>query len=156
MGSRQPAIMSTASASALALNNRDNEEDRENFREAFKAFDWNNSGNISYSNLQAAMRRCGHNPTDIEVSDIINKIHDDTGSLDLQEFYKIMERRTRELDPETGYKECFRVFSKDQDGCITAEEMKYVGSLSCWIMFMLYSRFVLMHLPGKITYKEID
>ena len=30
---------------------------------------------------QAAMRRCGHNPTDIEVSDIINKIHDDTGSL---------------------------------------------------------------------------
>ena len=27
------------------------------------------------------MRRCGHNPTDIEVSDIINKIHDDTGSL---------------------------------------------------------------------------
>ena len=51
-----------------------------------------------------------------------------------------MEKRTRELDPETGYKvrvmvlsasselvspqECFRVFSKDQDGCITAEEMK--------------------------------
>ena len=31
--------------------------------------------------FQAAMRRCGHNPTDIEVSDIINKIHDDTGSL---------------------------------------------------------------------------
>ena len=30
------------------------------------------------------MRRCGHNPTDIEVSDIINKIHNDTGSLDLQ------------------------------------------------------------------------
>ena len=30
------------------------------------------------------MRRCGHNPTDIEVSDIINKIHDDSGSLDLE------------------------------------------------------------------------
>ena len=30
------------------------------------------------------MRRCGHNPTDIEVSDIINKIHNDTGSLDEQ------------------------------------------------------------------------
>ena len=27
------------------------------------------------------MRRCGHNPTDIEVADIINKVHDDTGSL---------------------------------------------------------------------------
>lgn len=34
-----------------------------------------------------------------------------------------------------------------------------VGSalLSLWrIMCILYSRFVLMHLPGKITYKEID
>ena len=48
------------------------------------------------------------------------------------------------MDPETGYKvdnidiimspilsiyswqECFRVFSKDQDGCITADEMKFV------------------------------
>ena len=30
------------------------------------------------------MRRCGHNPTDIEVSDIINKIHDDTGSLSFE------------------------------------------------------------------------
>ena len=30
------------------------------------------------------MRRCGHNPTDIEVSDIINKIHDDTGSLNFE------------------------------------------------------------------------
>jgi Ca2+-binding EF-hand superfamily protein len=31
--------------------------------------------------LQAVMRRCGHNPTDIEVADIINKVHDETGSL---------------------------------------------------------------------------
>ena len=30
------------------------------------------------------MRRCGHNPTDIEVSDIINKIHDESGSLDFE------------------------------------------------------------------------
>ena len=34
--------------------------------------------------LQDAMRRCGHNPTDIEVSDIINKIHDDSGSLNFE------------------------------------------------------------------------
>ena len=33
--------------------------------------------------MKGAMRRCGQNPTDVEVSDIINKIHDDTGSLDL-------------------------------------------------------------------------
>ena len=33
-----------------------------------------------------------------------------------------------------------RVFSKDDEGCIPAEEMK----------------FVLKHLPGKVTFKEID
>merc|ERR1711973_305706 len=128
-------------ASYIEMNiNKDIEEHKQEYLEAFNAFDWNHSGKISYSNLQAAMRRCGHNPTDIEVSDIINKIHDESGSLDFEAFYKIMDARNKELDPETGYKECFRVFSKDLDGCITAEEMK----------------FVLMHLPGKITYKEID
>ena len=30
------------------------------------------------------MRRCGHNPTDIEVADIINKVHDDSGSIDFE------------------------------------------------------------------------
>ena len=33
-----------------------------------------------------------------------------------------------------------RVFGKDETGCITADELK----------------FVLTHLPGKVTYKEID
>ena len=65
------------------------EDHKKEFREAFNAYDWNHSGKISYGNLQvreftvatghlmtitqAAMRRCGHNPTDIEVADIINK-----------------------------------------------------------------------------------
>ena len=29
------------------------------------------------------------------------------------------------------YKETFRVFSKDEDGCITADEMKFVLSQVC-------------------------
>ena len=39
--------------------------------------------------LQAAMRRAGHNPTDIEVLDIINKIDNDSGGLDFQVPYLI-------------------------------------------------------------------
>ena len=39
--------------------------------------------------LQAAMRRAGHNPTDIEVLDIINKIDNDSGGLDFQVTYLI-------------------------------------------------------------------
>lgn len=128
------------------------DDSRRHYKEAFSAFDWTNSGRISYGSLKvqwnimrlsslsylfskAAMRRCGQNPTDIEVSDLINKIHDDSGSLDLevtilnlhrhsflssfpflalnllpllicmfQDFYCIMENRSHDTDPETGYK----------------------------------------------------
>ena len=51
-----------------------------------------------------------------------------------------IKEKTKELDHETHFKDTFRAFSKDDEGCIPADEMKYV----------------LMHLPGKITYKEID
>ena len=34
--------------------------------------------------VQAAMRRAGHNPTDVEVTDIINKIDSDAGNIDFQ------------------------------------------------------------------------
>ena len=39
---------------------------------------------LKNSNPQSAMRRAGHNPTDIEVYDIINKIDDESGHLDFQ------------------------------------------------------------------------
>ena len=34
--------------------------------------------------MKAAMRRAGHNPTDVEVTDIINKIETDAGNIDFQ------------------------------------------------------------------------
>ena len=39
---------------------------------------------IPHKSLQAAMRRAGHNPTDVEVTDIINKIDSDSGNIDFQ------------------------------------------------------------------------
>ena len=36
------------------------------------------------NNVKAAMRRAGHNPTDVEVTDIINKIDSDSGNIDFQ------------------------------------------------------------------------
>jgi len=115
-------------------------DEYKSYKESFDAFDWNNNGKISYTSLQAAMRRAGHNPTDVEVYDIINKIDDDTGHLDFQEFTYIMTELSKDNDQESSYKEAFRVFSKDEEGCIPPDEIK----------------FVLMHLPNKITYKEID
>ena len=36
--------------------------------------------------LQYAMRRAGQNPTDVEVQDIINKIDDGSGTLNVDDF----------------------------------------------------------------------
>ena len=45
-----------------------------------------------------------------------------------------MYKKISDADTENELKETFRVFSKDNEGCITAEELK----------------FVLTHLPGKV------
>ena len=58
------------------------------FKESFDAFDWTNKGKISYTSLQvqstkccqglsvqAAMRRAGHNPTDVEVFCFLGVAH---------------------------------------------------------------------------------
>ncbi|XP_023322173.1 calmodulin-2/4 [Eurytemora carolleeae] len=87
------------------------------------------------------MRRAGQNPTEAEVQDMINEVDvDGSGFLEFPEFCLMMHKKLQDTDTENELKETFRVFSKDDEGCITAEELK----------------FVLTHLPGKVTYKEID
>ena len=80
----------------------------------------------------------------MEVTDIINKIDSDSGNIDFQvrlhslsvspnsvlsiitwqAFCSVMQDRSRNFDMESGYKETFRVFSKDDDGCIPAAEIR--------------------------------
>ena len=111
------------------------EEDRKAYFEAFQPFDWNSNGKISYGSLLYAMRRAGVNPTEVEVHDIINRLDDGSGTLTFDDFCKVMLEKNQEVDPENDYKESFRVFSKDEEGCIPAEELK----------------FVLQNLPGRVS-----
>ena len=111
---------------------------------------------ILFQDLQSALRRAGQNPTESEVQDMMNKIDDGSASLTFADFCLLIGEKAKELDAETHFKDTFRVFSKDEEGtvycvlsllqvmflsgCIPAEEMK----------------FVLMHLPGGVTCKEVD
>ena len=104
------------------------DEERKAYYEAFQAFDWNNNGKILYGSLILAMRRAGLNPTEVEVHDIINRLDDGSGIITFDGFCKVMVRKNKEIDQETYYKESFRVFYKDADGCIPAEELKFVLS----------------------------
>ena len=84
--------------------------------------------------LHYAMRRAGQNPTESEVyfffgkcllyskgnapqvQDMINKIDDGSASLNFGDFCLLMSEKTVEVDPETLFKDTFRVFSKDEEG----------------------------------------
>ena len=113
------------------------QEIRTSFKEAFHCYDWNRNGKISHGSLQNAMRRAGINPTDVEVQDMINKIDDGSGMLTFEMFCKVMSEKAEENDQEVSYRESFRVFSKDEEGCIPAEELQ----------------FVLSNLPGNVRLK---
>ena len=64
---------------------------------------------------------------------------DGSGFLEFTEFCLMMYKKLQDSDSENDLKETFRVFSKDDEGCITAEELK----------------FVLTHLPGKVWQTSI-
>ena len=115
------------------------QETKASFKEAFHCYDWNRNGKISHGSLQNAMRRAGINPTDIEVQDMINKIDDGSGMLTFEMFCKVMSEKAEENDQEVSYRESFRVFSKDEEGCIPAEELQ----------------FVLSNLPGNVRITDI-
>jgi hypothetical protein len=66
--------------------------------------------------LQSALRRAGQNPTESEVQDMINKIYDGSASLTFPDFCLLIGEKAKELDPETHFKDTFRVFSKDEEG----------------------------------------
>ena len=71
------------------------------------------------------MRRAGQNPTDIEVQDMLNKIDDGTGVMDLEDFLLVMREKGKEVDMETHFKDAFRVFSKDNEGRNSTEDFVF-------------------------------
>ena len=97
------------------------------------------------------MRRVGLNPTDVEVQDLINKIDDGSGTLNFSDFCMVIKEKSRELESETHFKDTFRVFSKDEEG--RAERIKYKLNFLPGCIPAEEMKFVLMHLPGKVTYK---
>ena len=75
----------------------------------------------------------GLNPSEEQVQDIINEVDmDGSGKVEWPEFAAVLARMLKaDEDEEENYKETFRVFSKDEQGCIPAPEMKFILSQIC-------------------------
>lgn len=104
-----------------------NEVEVENLWKAFSIFDADGSGAISIEELEMVMKSLGQNPSSIELRDLIKEVDvDNSGSIDFEEFKALMI--AREGDRQSRLKLAFSVFDKDNNGQITADEMRSVMS----------------------------
>ena len=89
-------------------------EDKENFKNAFDAFDENRDDLVSTDVLGKLLRAIGFNPMPEEVEDMIEDIGAST--FDFNSFMYIVYRHAREADPEGELIDAFRVFDKEGTG----------------------------------------
>ena len=73
------------------------------------------------------MRSLGLQPTDAELQDMINEVDADSdGTIDFEEFVKLMTREVDASDSGNELYKAFQVFDKDNSGSISASELKEV------------------------------
>ncbi|PON54423.1 Parvalbumin [Parasponia andersonii] len=94
------------------------------FREAFSLIDRDSDGFVTMEELTGIILSLDEHPSKDEIGDMINEVDfDGNGTIDFDEFLNIMTRKMKEKVAEE-LKEAFKVFDRNQDGYISANEVK--------------------------------
>lgn len=88
--------------------------------------DKNHDGLISPHEFQMAMHSLGTHSTVSEIQNIIDEFDkEDKGALNFNEFLEMMKHKSQIVnDEDEDIKVAFRIFDKDSDGHVSADEMK--------------------------------
>ncbi|KAJ7390484.1 hypothetical protein OS493_025189 [Desmophyllum pertusum] len=97
----------------------------EEYFEAFRCFDKDNSGYITTKELGTLMKSLGENPTENELQRIINTVDiDRNGMMDFQEFVKLMSTKNQFGMEVNEAKGAFRIFDSDDRGYVLTSELR--------------------------------
>ncbi|KAK6936866.1 EF-hand domain [Dillenia turbinata] len=97
------------------------------FSEAFSLFDQDGDDCITTKELGTVMRSLGQNPTEAELLEMIKEVDTNySGTIEFKEFLMLMEKRMKDANFEQELKEAFQVFDMDQNGVISASELRHV------------------------------
>ena len=103
-------------------------EQEDQIKQAWALFDNDNSGTIESSELKDVMRKLGLNPTPEELKDIIQDIdRDNDGSIDYNEFLRLMSTKLKDAQTEDELLEAFNVFDSAGKGCFGEAELTDVA-----------------------------
>ncbi|KAI1811359.1 putative calmodulin [Poronia punctata] len=84
-------------------------------------------GVITKDELGTVMRSLGQNPSQAELEDMINEVDgNNSGTIDFAEFLTMMARKMNSTDSEEEIREAFKVFDRDNNGFISAAELRHV------------------------------
>mmetsp|Transcript_2907 Transcript_2907/g.4717 ORF Transcript_2907/g.4717 Transcript_2907/m.4717 type:complete len:150 (+) Transcript_2907:171-620(+) len=102
------------------------EEQIAEFKETFALFDEDKDGRLSMKDLGTMFNALGQNPTEQDLGIMIQEVDaDEQGRIDFPSFLTLMAQKVKDTDTEEELIEAFKVFDRDQNGFISAGELRY-------------------------------
>ena len=98
---------------------------KQEIKDAFDLFDADESGSIDSGELKVAMKALGFEATDLEINQFINEADPKkTGSIQYDQFFKLMSKKMQERNPENEMREAFQLIDEDGTGRINFKKLK--------------------------------